>query len=116
MRPPRFVEAWQEGSSFPWVITIGTDDEAVGVIEARIDARTVVLGYVLAKSRWGNGLMTEAVLAVVDWAFDEADMWRVWAVTDVENQQSGRVLEKGGFTLEGKLHRWANHPNMGRGR
>lgn len=109
---PRFVEAWQSGTSFPWVITVGTADEAVGMIEARVEARTVELGYVLSKSRWGGGYMTEAVQAVTDWAFNEADVWRVWAVTDVENHRSGRVLEKAGFTSEGRLHRWANHPNV----
>jgi [ribosomal protein S5]-alanine N-acetyltransferase len=37
----------------------------------------------------------------------------VWAVCDVENAASARVLEKAGMRREGVLRRWAMHPNMG---
>jgi RimJ/RimL family protein N-acetyltransferase len=35
---------------------------------------------------------------------------RVWAVVDVENTRSARVLEKIGMTREGTLRAWAAMP------
>lgn len=37
---------------------------------------------------------------------------RVWAVCDVENRASARVLEKIGMRFEGILARWSIHPNL----
>ena len=57
--------------------------------------------------------MTEAVCAVADWALAQADIHRVWAVCDIENRASARVLEKAGMTREGVLRGWSLHPNAG---
>jgi len=40
-------------------------------------------------------------------------IYRVWAVTDVDNRASVRVLEKTGMTREGRLNSWLIHPNLG---
>ena len=55
--------------------------------------------------------MTEAVRAVVSWAISEREVYRVWAVCDVENPASARVMEKAGMQEEGILRRWTMHPN-----
>jgi RimJ/RimL family protein N-acetyltransferase len=70
------------------------------------------LGYVLGRKFWGQGYMTEAVRAVVDYALAEPEVFRVWAVCDVENAASARVLEKAGMRREGILRRWSMHPNI----
>jgi len=56
--------------------------------------------------------MTEALTAVVTWALAQPDIWRIWAVTDVDNTASTRVMEKAGLTREGVLRRWIVHPNL----
>jgi RimJ/RimL family protein N-acetyltransferase len=56
--------------------------------------------------------MTEAVRAVADWWLEQPAIYRVWAVCDVENRASARVLERAGFELEGTLRRWMIHPNV----
>lgn len=38
--------------------------------------------------------------------------FRVQAFCDTENLQLQRVLEKAGFRREGRLERWAVHPNL----
>lgn len=61
------------------------------------------LGYWLGEAHWGRGVMTEAVALGMDFAFAQLDCRRIearaygWAVG------SQRVLEKCGFTLEGRL-------------
>jgi RimJ/RimL family protein N-acetyltransferase len=56
--------------------------------------------------------MTEAARAVVDWALGQPGIYRVWAVCDVENAASTRVLEKVGMQREGVLRRWIIHPGV----
>ncbi len=56
--------------------------------------------------------MTEAANAVVDWALSQPEVFRVWAVCDVENVASARFLEKIGMRREGTLSRWIIHPNI----
>lgn len=108
-----FIRAWEENEEFPWVIIRREDDELVGMIAIRVDhAHGVSAGYVLARQYWGNGYMTEALRAVVDWAFEQPGIYRVWAVHDVENTASGRVMEKAGMQYEGTLRKWTIHPNI----
>lgn len=56
--------------------------------------------------------MTETVSALRVWAASEPDVYRRWAYCDVDNPTSARVLEKSGFEFEGRLRRWALHPNI----
>ncbi|NOY54728.1 MAG: GNAT family N-acetyltransferase [Actinobacteria bacterium] len=107
----RNESVWETGDTFPWAITVKPDPLLVGMIEARVSDHGVELGYVLARSAWGNGYMAEAAQAVVDSAFGDPDVFRVWAYTHVDNSASRRVMEKIGMSREGVLHRWALHPN-----
>ncbi len=69
-------------------------------------------GYVLARRWWGQGLMTEALTSVADWALREPGVFRVSAVCDVENLGSARVMEKSGLIREGVMRRFMLHPNV----
>jgi [ribosomal protein S5]-alanine N-acetyltransferase len=109
----RRLAAWESGEAFSWVIALREGGEVVGMISMRPDGWRVDLGYVLARGYWGRGLMTEAARAVIDYALSEPEVFRAWAVCDVENPASARVLEKAGMRREGILRRWALHPNMG---
>ena len=104
-------EAWREGTAFGWVILRKADDQLLGAVGVRVDGHKVELGYVLAKRFWGKGYMTEAVRAVVNWAIKEENVYRVWAVCDVENPASARVMEKAEMQREGILRCWTIHPN-----
>ncbi len=103
---------WRAGTECTWVMNLPGEDRAVGMLSCRIDGHKVDLGYVLAKRLWGNGLMSEAARAVVEWALSRPAIFRVSAVCDVENLASGRVLEKAGMIREGLLRRWLIHPNV----
>jgi RimJ/RimL family protein N-acetyltransferase len=86
----------------------------MGMIEiVNIEQSGVQLGYVLARQFWGNGYMTEALKTIIDWAFDQNDIYRVWAVCDIENTASARVMVKAGLEKEGILRRWVILPNFG---
>ncbi len=108
----RFLDDWRAGGKFCWLLFRRDGDELAGSIAARIDAQGVHPGYLLAQPFRGEGLMSEAVNALVDWAFSEPSIFRVWAVCDVENESSARLLERNGFRREGTLRRWSLHPNV----
>ena len=55
------------------------------------------IGYVLSKSHWGQGLMPEAVRAVIDWLFDAEKLDFIIVGHFERNVQSRCVIEKCGF-------------------
>jgi len=69
-------------------------------------------GYVLARSAWGRGLMTEALTEVVGWALAQPGIWRIGDLVDTGNIASARVMEKVGLQREGLLRRFGVHPNV----
>lgn len=107
------LRAWEEGRSFQWAIVRKEDEQLLGMVGSRVDGHKWELGYVLARSYWGRGYMTEAVTRVVHWALQQKDIYRVWSVCDIDNPPSARVMEKAGMVREGILRRWSIHPNVG---
>jgi len=105
-------EAWKDGARLPYVITLRDSRDPIGMIEARMQNTTVDVGYVLARPRWGNGLMPEAIQALATAALSHHSIFRVQAFCDVENIASQRALEKAGFLREGRLERYMVHPNL----
>lgn len=61
------------------------------------------LGYSLGRKYWGKGFATEAISAVVDWAFRTYNLHKLYATCDPRNLRSMRVLDKLGMLREGLL-------------
>jgi ribosomal-protein-alanine N-acetyltransferase len=59
------------------------------------------LGYSIAATDQGKGLMTEALLAATAYAFDELGLHRIEANYMPRNDRSARVLQRLGFVVEG---------------
>lgn len=104
------TEAVGEESS--WMITRAGEDRAIGAIGCTVEQHAVALGYVLGRGHWNRGYMTEAVGAIVECWLALPRIYRVWAVCDVENVASQRVMEKTGMEREGLLRGWSLHPNI----
>jgi ribosomal-protein-alanine N-acetyltransferase len=64
---------------------------------------TVTVGYWLGEQFWGRGIMTEVVTGVTEFCFDNFSLHRISAEVFANNPASARVLEKAGFTFEGRL-------------
>lgn len=106
------ITAWKTGIRLPYVITEQHSDVAIGMLEARIQDATVDIGYVLAPSHWGRGLMPEAIQSLASAALQVPGLFRIQATCDTENIPSQRALEKSGFDREGRLERHTIHPNI----
>ena len=66
-----------------------------------IDNQTPELGYWLGVPYWGKGFATEALHAVIDYAFGDLEHAALQAGARVTNPASRRVLEKCGFQWTG---------------
>jgi len=64
------------------------------------------IGYWLSEKHWGKGIMTEAVAAMVNYAFTQSRWLRLFACIFENNPASMRVLSKNGFSPEA-IHRKA---------
>jgi len=96
-----------------YVLTNKNAGDLRGAFELRRAApHRLNFGYVLARTWWGQGQMTEVLAEVVTWALKQPSVFRISAVCDVENIGSARVMEKAGLVREGLLRRWLMHPNV----
>jgi len=98
---------YMDGAELRWGITLRNDPMVIGMCGfnywVRHDRRASI-GYDLARAYWGQGLMTEAVRAMVEFGFENMNLNRIEADADGRNPASARVLHKAGFKDEGIQH------------
>jgi ribosomal-protein-alanine N-acetyltransferase len=68
----------------------------------------IQVGYVLFEQYWGRGYATEMTIAILRYGFTELALPEIFAITDLPNVASQRVLQKAG--LERKGERSFPHP------
>jgi RimJ/RimL family protein N-acetyltransferase len=89
---------------------IAIRDEVVGGIGVEIDVsgglavgeHCAEIGYWLGESFWGQGIMSEALVALTEWAFADLGLIRLHAAVYARNPASARVLAKAGYEFEGR--------------
>jgi RimJ/RimL family protein N-acetyltransferase len=106
------IADWENQRRFPYIITLTSDERVIGMIDPRVEGPKVGIGYAIARTYRGKGYAPEATRAIIDWAFLQPSIYRVYATTDLKNSASRRVLEKVGMTCEGILHKYILHPNI----
>ena len=88
---------------------IASDRELIGgigiTLQSDVNRHSAEIGYWLGEPHWGQGIATAALLAMTDWAFAQFDLVRLYGEVFEWNPASGRVLEKAGYELEGRLRR-----------
>lgn len=97
---------------FTWIIEELSSGEIIGCFDATVNGHKIDVGYLIIKSHWGAGFMSEALKAFISEAFKDECVFRVSAVCDVDNLGSKKVMEKSGMFYEGVLKSWLIHPNM----
>ena len=85
-----------------WAICLKENPEQVigdiSIVEMDKNDSSCEIGYILGKNYWGQGMMTEALKAVLDFCFTQAGFQKVRARYASLNPASGRVMEKAGMT------------------
>ncbi len=100
----RWIARYDGPTCYHWCIALRGNDEAIGALEFvgfNERNRWAEVGYCLGRAWWGQGIMPEALRAVVDFSFTRTPLHRIEARHSVANPASGRVMEKAGLTYEG---------------
>ncbi len=114
----RFPHPYTDTDARVWVAIVGEMDpltqfaieyrgEAVGGIGFDrghdVYARSAEVGFWLGPTLWGKGIVSAALQTLTEHAFATTDLVRLEAGVVAWNPASARVLEKVGYTLEGRL-------------
>jgi ribosomal-protein-alanine N-acetyltransferase len=96
------------GLAYPFALVV--EEQFVGQVTVgaivRGSANSAYLGYWIARTFAGRGIMPTALALVVDHCFGDAGLHRVEANIRPANTASRRVVEKLGFRLEGTRERY----------
>jgi len=88
-----------------WIVELSSGD-AVGTCNfanfVRGAFQACHLGYSVDHRREGKGYMSEALRLAIPYVFDELGMHRIMANYMPENTRSAHLLERLGFTIEGR--------------
>jgi [ribosomal protein S5]-alanine N-acetyltransferase len=106
----RIHEGFAGKSLFQWGVELKQEPQVIGTCTLfHIDPANAKaeLGYCLGSAHWGKGHMSEALTALLDFAFATLKLRRLEADVDPRNESSLRLLDKLGFRREGLLReRW----------
>ena len=100
----KWCSSYASPSYLHWVIVWNQSGEVIGTINlGNVDEASEMAdtAYMLSPRYWGLGIMTEALQAVLSYAFGEAGFNRVQAEVFDGNAASARVLAKCSMQLEG---------------
>ncbi|ATB31986.1 GNAT family N-acetyltransferase [Melittangium boletus] len=99
-------EALQKGERINWAMEWRESGEAIGLIgyvDILPEHRRAEVGYSLRRDYHRRGIMREALAAVVDYGFERMHLHTILAITDADNNASGKLLESAGFREEGRF-------------
>ena len=104
----RRVEAWIANYTdklyFQWIVALKSTNEPIGIMNlGNIEENLLMadINYILSPKYHRMGIMTEAVTAILDFAFTQAGFHRIQAEVFDGNTASAALLDKIGFRLEG---------------
>lgn len=94
---------------------VGTVDGIVGgLCVCWFRARhSVELAGCVRRSWWRMGYAAEAMGLILTELRTDPEVYRVSATCDLDNKRTPQLLERFGFSLEGRLARYAIYPNLG---
>jgi RimJ/RimL family protein N-acetyltransferase len=116
----RFPHPYTEADAAAWIslasalpedtqFAIEVQGEPVGGIGLDlgqdVHRRSAEVGYWLGEPCWGRGIATAALSAITELGFARFDLCRIYACVFDGNPGSVRVLEKAGYTFEGRLRK-----------
>ena len=110
-----WVSHYGEDTFYQWAIVPKTLGQPIGSIAAvHMNERVgrVEIGYCIGQPWWHQGIMSEALAAVIDFFLNEVGANRVEACHDPCNPNSGAVMAKCGMIYEG-TQRQAGINNQG---
>lgn len=100
------LRQYRNAAPSTFVIALKDTDKAIGTIGfmwVQNENRAAEVGYSLSRAYWNQGIMTEALHAVLTFGFTKLALNRIEAQHECDNPASGRVMAKAGMRREGTL-------------
>ncbi|GMK40277.1 GNAT family acetyltransferase [Paenibacillus sp. CCS19] len=99
------MEAAERGDSYSFAVIRAEDESFLGIVGIHLQQRhnTAELAYWIGRPYWNRGYCTEAAARVMQYAFEELALNRVYAAAMTRNPGSYKVMEKLGMKHEGVL-------------
>lgn len=97
---------YEQRRGIRWGITRKDDDRIIGSCGFHhfdTNYYRAETGYILNRAFWGQGIMAEALSAILTYGFNEMGLHRIEAIIDIANERSKNLLLKLGFQYEGNL-------------
>ena len=97
-----------DDTTYRWIIELKINGDVIGTIGVSkkfLSSSTCELGYCLGDKYWNLGIMTEAVVEVIRFLFEECEAETIWAEYLENNPASGKVMQKAGMKYEGTLRK-----------
>ena len=97
---------YEQRDAIFWGITLKGENTVIGTVtfwNFGQDFYCAEIGYELNRAYWGQGIMPEAISAILTYGFSEMGLHRIEADPYARNKSSTSLLLKLGFTLEGTL-------------
>lgn len=93
-----------------FAIELKENGKMIGTCDLRVNEseKSAELAYAINKKYWGNGYAPEAAKKLLELAFQDLKIERLWAKFSSKNPASGRVMEKIGMEKEGILRHTKN--------
>ena len=110
-----WVSEYEKSNYYQWMIVLKELGEPIGsisVVRQNDRVEEAEIGYCIGSPWWHRGIMTEALMAVIEYLFTEVGMNRVAARHDLNNPHSGGVMRKCGMKYEG-TNRACDRNNQG---
>jgi ribosomal-protein-alanine N-acetyltransferase len=99
---------YKDGVGVRWALVLKNQRDWVigscGYYYLKKGFRSAEIGFDLHPDYWRQGIMTEALTAMIDYGYSDRFFFRlnrIEALTELENKASIRLLKKLGFTEEG---------------
>ncbi|MBR2067154.1 MAG: GNAT family N-acetyltransferase [Solobacterium sp.] len=109
------TKEYSKDNYYQWGIEWKEIHEVIGtisVVEMNEDIDMVHIGYCIGKSWWHQGIVSEALSAIIAFFFEEVGCNRIESRHDINNPYSGSVMKKCGMKYEG-TKRSADRNNQG---
>ena len=106
----KIISEWLTGqsslpqTSYIFCLTLANTNQFIGLIGLKIgkqNYKTAEVWYKIHFNHWHKGYATEALIKLIEYAFNDLKLHRIEAGCAVENIASIKVLEKVGMTREG---------------
>lgn len=103
-----WIGSYNNMEHYQWAIELKENGEVIGNIGVTAidnNNENCEVGYCIGKAFWNKGIVTEAFSKIIKFGFNEIGFNRIAARHDVDNQASGRVMEKCDLKYEGTLRK-----------